>query len=49
MLGIKLMLLGIALLIVASTIGDAWIIVFLALGMISVIAGFFVKEKKNTK
>lgn len=49
MLGIKLMLLGIALLLFANACGGIYTIVFLFLGMIPVVIGLFVKDKKNTK
>lgn len=49
MLGVKLMLLGIALLLIANKLGDASIFVFMALGLIFVLVGLFIKDKKNEK
>lgn len=49
MLGIKLMLFGIALLLFANACGGVYALVFLVLGLIPVIVGLFIKDKKNTK
>ncbi len=49
MLGIKLMLLGIALLLIANACGGVYTLVFMALGLIVILVGLFVKGKKNTK
>lgn len=46
MLSIKLMLLGIAFLIISNVVVDVYILISMALGLIFVFAGLLIKDKK---